>query len=179
MFDSAKNTPFTDIYDLFFTKITDDYFMEITQDQTKAACEDLIISAIYSFEFPKVSLAYTLSEAQQDGTIVSYFNSLLNMEEKNILATYMIVAWLGQQLATVQLVRMKYSGPDFSFTSQANHLQKLNLLRNQYTQEGFHLQRLYKRRFRDKNGIYHSTFGKIVEPINPLPKEEGGAPDDN
>lgn len=60
---------------------------------------------------------------------------------------------------------MKYSGADFKFTSQANHLQKLNQLRNQYTTEGFHLQRLYKRRKVDRNGIYRSTLGKIMEPI--------------
>jgi hypothetical protein len=35
----------------------------------------------------------------------------------NILATYMVVEWLGQQLASVENIRMKYSGSDFKFTS--------------------------------------------------------------
>lgn len=179
MFDIDKCTPFTNIYDLFFTKIVDDYFMEITEEETRAACQDLLLSSVYMFEFPRVPLDYILNEKQEDQTTISYFTHKLNDEEKNILATYMVVAWLGQQLATVELVRMKYSGTDFKFTSQANHLQKLNQLRTQYTQQGFHLQRLYKRRFRDKNGVYHSTFGKIMELVNDLPKEKGGAPNDN
>lgn len=179
MFDKETCTPFSDIYDLFFSKITDDYYMEVTKEQTQAAAQDLILSAIPMFEFPRVPLDYVLDESQEDDSTISYFTHILNHEEKNIIATYMVVSWLGQQVASIQLVRMKYSGADFKFTSQANHLQKLNALRKDYVSEGFHLQRLYKRRFKDKNGVYHSTFGKIMEPINPLPKERGGAPDDN
>ena len=77
----------------------------------------------------------------------------------------MIVEWLGQQLASVENTRMKYSGSDFKFTSQANHMQKLLALKKDYEREGFHLQRLYKRRKADKNGIMRSTFGIIMEPI--------------
>jgi hypothetical protein len=75
----------------------------------------------------------------------------------------MIVEWIGQQLASVENVRMKYSGSDFKFTSQANHMQKLLQMKKDYEREGFHLQRLYKRRKRDKNGIYQSTFGNLME----------------
>ena len=58
---------------------------------------------------------------------------------------------------------MKYSGSDFKFTSQANHIHKLNDLQKEYERKGFHLQRLYKRRKADKNGIMRSTFGSIME----------------
>ena len=54
-----------------------------------------------------------------------YFNVPLTSEEINILSTYMIVEWFGQQLASVEVTRMKYSGTDFKFTSQANHMQKI------------------------------------------------------
>ena len=74
----------------------------------------------------------------------------------------MIVEWLGQQLASVELTRMKYSGSDFKFTSQANHMAKLKNLVEMYKQEGFHLQRLYKRRKKDVNGIYRSTMGELM-----------------
>ena len=40
---------------------------------------------------------------------------------------------------------MKFSGTDFKFTSQANHMQKLLVVKKDYEREGFHLQRLYKR----------------------------------
>jgi len=77
----------------------------------------------------------------------------------------MIVEWLGQQLASIENVRMKYSGSDFKFTSQANHMQKILQMKKDYEREGFHLQRLYKRRIADLNGVYHSTMHKIMDPL--------------
>lgn len=88
----------------------------------------------------------------------------------------MIVNWIGQQLASVENVRMKYSGADFKFTSQANHMQKLLQLKKDYEREGFHLQRLYKRRIKDKNGVYHSTLGKIMETPAVMPTMKGDTP---
>jgi len=76
----------------------------------------------------------------------------------------MIVEWLSQQLASVENTRMKYSGSDFKFTSQANHMQKVLQLKKDYEREGFHLQRLYKRRIPDKRGVMRSTLGVIMQP---------------
>jgi hypothetical protein len=44
----------------------------------------------------------------------------------------MVCSWIDQQLASVELTRMKYSGSDFKFTSQANHMQKLLQLKKDY-----------------------------------------------
>ena len=74
----------------------------------------------------------------------------------------MIVEWLGQQLASVENTRMKYSGSDFKFTSQANHMAKLLSLKKDYEREGFHLQRLYSRRLRNEDGLMKSTMGNIM-----------------
>jgi hypothetical protein len=41
-------------------------------------------------------------------------------------------------------------------------MQKLVTLKKEYEREGFHLQRLYKRRKIDKKGIIRSTFGSIM-----------------
>ncbi|MGN0992907.1 MAG: hypothetical protein ACI4PE_03210 [Bacilli bacterium] len=65
---------------------------------------------------------------------------------------------------------MKYSGSDFKFTSQANHMQKLLTIKKDYEREGFHLQRLYKRRVADKDtGRMLSTMDIIMAPM----KNEG------
>ena len=77
----------------------------------------------------------------------------------------MIVEWIGQQLASVENTRMKYSGTDFKFTSQANHMQKLLVMKKDYEREGFHLQRLYKRRTIGKDGVPKTTLDIIVAPI--------------
>lgn len=143
------------IYNIFFSKITDDMYMEISEDDTKKIIVDLFENSLHWFEFPRVDIYDYSLELEE-------YNIELSKEEINIIATYMIVEWLGQQLASVELTRMKYSGSDFKFTSQANHMHKLTNLQKEYERKGFHLQRLYKRRKADKQGIMRSTFGDIM-----------------
>lgn len=177
---NVTSTPFSYIYDSFLSKITDDMYMELTELDTYQLLEELLLSAIQKFEFPRVDLTkyelvsitdevkYTGAESgQEEVPAILYeggsFTSTLTAEEINILATYMVVEWLGQQLASVENIRMKYSGSDFKFTSQANHMQKLLQLKKDYEREGFHLQRLYKRRQKDsETNVYKSTFGSIM-----------------
>ena len=175
-------TLFSLVYDSFLSKITDDMYLELTQLDTYRMLQQLLLSAIEKFEFPRVNLTdYDLwgivDETEYNGAESDYrtvtaiiyddgcFNNVLTHEEINILAVYMIVEWLSQQLASVENTRMKYSGSDFKFTSQANHMQKLLQLKKDYEREGFHLQRLYKRRAPDKNGIMRSTFGLLRTPV--------------
>ena len=146
-------TPFSLVYNSFFSKITDDMYMELDKTQTESMVAELLVNAIPWFEFPKQDI----TDYDENG-----FNVDLTQEEINIIATYMIVGWLDQQLASVENTRMKYSGSDFKFTSQANHMQKLLQLKKDYERTGFHLQRLYKRRTKDSNGIQRSTFSDIM-----------------
>ena len=167
---TIKGTTFSEIYTSFLSKITDDMYMQLTPEDTYQILRQLLLSAIHKFEFPRQSLQYQLKKIkiEDDNTIICkwcFVNKLTN-EEINILSSYMIVQWIGQQLASVENVRMKYSGSDFKFTSQANHIQKLLQLKKDYEREGFHLQRLYKRRLLDKNGIYRSTFAQIMQKPN-------------
>ncbi len=148
-------TLFTDIYSSFFSKITDDMYMELTKVETEADAKDIMMNALPHFEFPRVDI-YNFDEEIEE------YNIELSKEEINIIATYMVVEWIGRQLANIDLTRMQYSGSDFKFTSQANHLAKLTELKKVYTQKGFHLQRLYKRRKKDEKGIMRSTFGDIM-----------------
>jgi hypothetical protein len=55
---------------------------------------------------------------------------------------------------------MKYSGADFKFTSQANHLSKLLTLLEESRRDSFHMQRLYKRRKLTKDG-YESNWSVL------------------
>lgn len=170
-------TRFKQVYDSFLSKITDDMYLQLTYEDTLNLLEELLFSAIHKFEFPRVSLDYEYTsweeeDQNEEGSVLTQivtgwtFKESLQLEEINIIATYMIVEWIGQQLASIENVRMKYSGSDFKFTSQANHMQKLLQMKKDYEREGFHLQRLYKRRKRDINGIYRSTMGQIVQPID-------------
>jgi hypothetical protein len=80
-----------------------------------------------------------------------------------IIRQYMIVEWIGYQLATVDNIRQKYSGSDFKLTSQASHMKQLIAMKQEYERKGFHLQRLYCRREIDQNGNYKTTFDSIME----------------
>lgn len=179
--DNLDTTPFSFVYECFLSKITDDMYMELNVLDTYRMLQDLLLSAIPQFEFPRVDLDdYELDEVtdqdyycgvESDGEEVialiyggGCFNVPLNWEEINILATYMIVEWFGQQLASIEVTRMKYSGSDFKFTSQANHMQKILTVKKDYEREGFHLQRLYKRRKKTEDGKVISTFDQIMEP---------------
>ena len=176
-----NTTSFSLVYDSFLSKITDDMYLELTELDTFRMLEQLLLSAIEKFEFPRVNLwnyeffevidetIYNGAQSNNQDVIAiiynqGHFNTTLTHEEINILAVYMIVEWLSQQLASVENTRMKYSGSDFKFTSQANHMQKLLQMKRDYEREGFHLQRLYKRRIQDKRGVMHSTFGVIMQP---------------
>ena len=175
-----NTTPFSLVYDSFLSKITDDMYLQLTQLDTFRMLEQLLLSAIEKFEFPRKNIwDYQLFEIEdeviyngvesnyQDTVAVLYgggcFNNKLTHEQINILAVYMIVQWLSQQLASIENTRMKYSGSDFKFTSQANHMQKILQLKKDYEREGFHLQRLYKRRIPDRKGVMRSTLGIIMQ----------------
>ena len=151
-----QGTAFSEIYRRFKAKITDDMYMELTPGETDSLLKELLLNSLHNFEFPRVDI-YNYNEELEE------YNINLTAEEQNIIATYMIVEWLSQQLATVENVRMKYSGSDFKFTSQANHMSKIQAMKKDYERRGFHLQRLYKRRKADENGVMRSTFGSIMD----------------
>ncbi len=158
MSETSDYTSFQEVYDLFLAGITDDMFMELTPEDTNQLLQEILISAVPHFEFPRKDLLNNMDLAN------SRFNLKLTLEEEMILRQYMIVEWIGYQLASIDNIRQKYSGSDFKFTSQAQHIDKLLALRNHYQDEGFRLQRLYCRRMKsgDKSG-YESSFMRIME----------------
>ena len=179
-------TLFASVYNRFLGKITDDMYMELTPEDTIKDLQNLIIDAIPGFEFPRVNLQdyeIKVTEINEDellpddfilGTVWgeipdaaqvpkvivdrSYFQADLTTEEINILALLMKQGWVQRQVTSIENTRMKYSGSDFKFTSQANHLAKLINLLTESRRDSFHMQRLYKRRKLDKNGNYQSNW---------------------
>ena len=161
--------------------------MELTPEDTVKDLQRLLIDSIPGFEFPRKDLydyelkTEVIPEDQvQEGDFVigviweeissdnrppdvivdrSTFRCELTSEEINILAILMKHAWLQRQVASIENTRMKFSGADFKFTSQANHLAKLLVLLKEINRESLHMQRLYKRRKIDKDGSYASNWG--------------------
>lgn len=147
----AQVTPFRVIYDRFLAKITDDLYLELTEEDTYKDLETLLLSAIPNFEFPRFpifnyQIPVTLAEGGVEPIDRGMFLSNLSHEEIDIISDLMMIEWLGRQVASVENTRMKYSGSDFKFTSQANHLDKLLKMKLNFEQTSKHKQRLYKRR---------------------------------
>ena len=179
--DPLKKTSFLTIYDAFLAKVTDDMYMELTEEDTYSMLQDLLINTLPRFEFPRFDLYDYEEGAWGDlgvyqgvdsddvevpaaGWVGGTFNIELTSEEINIIALNMVIGWLGQQLDTTENTRMKYSGSDFKFTSQANHMSKLKVLIDAHKQDSLHIQRLYKRRIRTADGEFQSTMWQIMAP---------------
>lgn len=188
----AEGTPFSAIYNCFLGKITDDMYMELTPEDTIKDLQRLLIQAIPGFEFPRKNLdSYEIKVVQMkedevlpddfiigviwndlsDNTVdvpdviveKSAFAEKLTSEEINILALLMKQGWVQRQVTSIENTRMKYSGSDFKMTSQANHLQKLLSLLEESRRDSFHMQRLYKRRKKDRDGHYESNWSVLRE----------------
>lgn len=180
-------TLFSAVYNRFLGKITDDLYLELTPEDTLKDLQNLLLDAIPGFEFPRQNLfdyVTELAEVGEDETSTddfiigpawgelldeslsapkvlvdrSRFNATLTSEEINILAILMKQGWVQRQVTSIENTRMKYSGPDFKMTSQANHLQKLLTTLTECRRDSLHMQRLYKRRKFNKEGAYESNW---------------------
>lgn len=181
-------TSFSTIYDNFLTRVTSDMYMEWTELDTYSHLQDLLTVSIPRFEFPRFNI-FDYEEGYYDslgtykgvesnnievpaaGWVGGTFHNNLTLEEINIIALDMVIEWLGQQLSTTDNTVMKYSGSDFKFTSQANHMAKIKNLLDKYEQESNHLQKLYKRRIVDKDGSIKTTIPTLMMPFS-SPEEE-------
>ena len=187
-----QTTLFASVYNRFLGKVTDDMYMELTPADTVKDLQNLLIDAIPGFEFPRANLfdytikverineadllpddfvlgtvwgeIPTIGESTTPKVLVdrSFFNAELSSEEINILALLMKQGWVQRQVTSIENTRMKYSGSDFKFTSQANHLSKLLNLLEESRRDSFHMQRLYKRR-KLSDGKFQSNWSVLRE----------------
>ena len=185
-------TLFATVYNRFLGKITEDMYLELTPEDTIKDLQNLIVDAIPGFEFPRQDLydyQIKIEEIGEDellpddfilGTVWgeipednglqvprvivdrSFFGANLTSEEINILAILMKQGWVQRQVTSIENTRMKYSGPDFKMTSQANHLSKLLSLLEESRRDSHHMQRLYKRRKLSDSG-YKSNWSVLRE----------------
>ena len=58
-----NTTSFSIIYNSFLSKITDDMYMELTKSETYKMLEELLISSIPKFEFPRFDIFDYVLEA--------------------------------------------------------------------------------------------------------------------
>lgn len=178
MRDTSIKTSFITVYDSFLARVTSDMYLELTELDTIQMLQDILINSIPRFEFPRFNIFdYEIGywedlgtyngvesdnkEVPATGWVGGAFNCQLTDEEINILSLNMVIEWLIQQLDSTENTQMKYSGSDFKFTSQANHMAKLKVMIDAQNKDSIHLQRIYKRRRWTSNGS-QSTLGDII-----------------
>lgn len=131
---------------------------EVIMDEAQVTENDFVIGVVWNeLQTDELddSTPYVLVEK-------SSFSSTLTSEEINILALLMKQGWVQRQVTSIENTRMKYSGQDFKFTSQANHLSKLMSLLEESRRDSFHMQRLYRRRKKNKDtGTYESNWSVL------------------
>lgn len=138
---------------------------EVEKSQEEVIDTDFIIGTVWD------SMDDDIPDELPPNVIVenSSFDADLTSEEINILAILMMTGWVQRQVTTIESTRMKYSGVDYKFTSQANHLQKMLTLLGECQRQSHHMQRLYKRRRTTDDNRYRSNwdiFGNGVYNLN-------------
>jgi len=173
-------TNFYDIYCRYLDQITDDLFTELTMEECFEQMESVLMRAITGFKFPKFRpFAYDLEyEALRDeeGNVISKgaFEDELTLEEINIIVDLMIIEWFHRELARADLTRQKYSGPDFKFTSQAAHIQRLNAIIESKIKENKRMQAMYGRRMIDDEGRIKPNYDGLSSSATRFIKKQKG-----
>lgn len=147
---------------------------ETEKSQEEALDTDFIIGTVWD------SMDDEIPDELPPNVIVenSFFDADLTSEEINILAILMMTGWVQRQVSTIENTRMKYSGQDMKFTSQANHLQKMITLLSECQRQSHHMQRLYKRRRLTDDNRYRSNwdiFGNGVHNLDGFIKVGSGS----
>jgi hypothetical protein len=117
-------TPFTEVFDVLFSQISDSIFLaNDTDDSLKTR---YLLNSIPRFARCKKDLS------QRSGTS---FTIDLSDEEILILGTLAVVEYLKPQITALENIKQSMGSRDFSITSQANHLDQLRKLRDDYKRD--------------------------------------------
>ena len=116
-------TPYQEVYDRFLQKITDQEFLSLPDEDIDQFCFRYLRSAITNFKKCKKDLS------DRDDSTMSFSVSLEN-DEVEILAIIMIEQWVSPQIYNIQNLKQLMGDREFKYYSQANHLDKLLLLKD-------------------------------------------------
>jgi hypothetical protein len=139
-------TPFTDVFQRFLNKVTDSNLASLLPDTLESIMTEYLRSAIVRFRKCKQNLQDFDVDLQQ-------FNIDLTIEEIEILANWMRLEWIDQQINRIELVKQSLSSKDYAMYSQANHLQSLLSLRDVTSKDNYTLMKYYSYDNNDLSGL--------------------------
>lgn len=116
------------IYDLFLDEISDSTFLQFEVADRDMILNKLLIKSISRFKACKTDLS-------DRDEVLKKFNSDPSDEEQLILSTIMRYHWLNQKVFNIELIKQKMTTKDFKLTSQAEHLSRLTVLKQELEKE--------------------------------------------
>lgn len=111
-------TPYSDVYKAFLGEIQDDFYLNAADDIIENDLNILLNKAIVQFSYPKVNI-------RDKNDMLQQFNVTLEIDEIEILATGMVLAWVERELHSVDMLRQSMTTKDFNTYSQAPHINAL------------------------------------------------------
>lgn len=122
---------------------------------------DMIESKVLEDDFDEYcDCSSVLNETDQIDKL-DHWQIKLGIDEIEILATAMKLDWLGQQLNSKELLKMRIQTSDFETPSQANHIAKLTEWFQESQLQLTALQDLYNRRTVDEVGMVSPNFNGL------------------
>lgn len=121
-------TSFSVVFQRFLNKITDPDLASLLPDTLDSILADFLQSSIVRFRKCQKDLNDFDLDLQQ-------FNVDLSLDEIEIIANWMVYEWASQQVNRTELLRQSLSSKDYAMYSQANHLDKMLVLKQQIYSE--------------------------------------------
>lgn len=122
-----SGTPYTVLYESVLSKIRDYDFLNLSQEETYSVLSDYLRPAIASFRGCKQDLSQRNKVR---------FQSKLTDAEIEILANYMVIAYIDSNYIRVPLaLKQTLSSKDFNAFSPANQLAKMTEMREMYRKD--------------------------------------------
>lgn len=122
------STPYSKIDNMFLSDISDDTLLDYVEEERSEILNNLRVKAITRFKACKKDLTDRDDETQQ-------FNEVLTDEECLIIATIMRRFWLNDKIYNLELIKQRMSTKDWKQTSQAEHLLRMTVLKQDLENE--------------------------------------------
>lgn len=114
-----NNTEFSEIYHIFLNSIQDYHLKNLFQENIEFA-EDML----QTFLMKAIVNFYNCDKIKNVDTISGEFNCELTIEEKHILANFMLLSWLDYNINDITQMEINLNDSDFKHYSEEKNLEK-------------------------------------------------------
>lgn len=121
-------TSYDVVDNMFLSDISDDTFLDYVVTEREEILNNLRTKAVTRFKACQKDLS-------DKDDILKQFNQTLTDEEILIISTCMRKYWLNDKIYNLELIQQRMSSKDWKLTSQAEHLLRMTVLKQDLEQE--------------------------------------------